>query len=50
MGPISPIQWICKRVGEKTGLVMGFLTVNRGTKPVRGGICTKSEVETKSEE
>ena len=50
MGPINPIQWICKRVGERTGLVMSFLKVNWGSKSVRGGICTKSEVETKSEE
>ena len=35
MGPISPIQQICKRVGEGTGLVMSFLTVNRGSKSVR---------------
>ena len=40
MGPISQYNKICKRVGERTGLVMGFLTVNRGFKSVRGGIDT----------
>ena len=30
MGPINPIQQICKRVGERIGLVMGITIVNRG--------------------
>ena len=34
---MSPIQWICKRVGERTGLLMGCLTVNQGFKRVRAG-------------
>ena len=31
---------MCKRMGERTGLIIGFLTVNQGSKPIRGGIRT----------
>ena len=34
---MSPIQWICKRVGERTGLLISYLTVNQGFNYVRAG-------------
>ena len=37
-------------MGERTGLLIGFLTVNQGFKSVRGGKYTLSRVEFKSKE
>ena len=30
MGPISPVQKICKRVGERIRLIKGLTTINGG--------------------
>ena len=37
-------------MGEKIGLIMNFLTVNQGSKPVRGGIRIQFEAEFTFEE